>query len=204
MTDAHRAFFVERYRDGWTWSGADEQVKIFNREDFSYHKVEVVFWQLDEQDQPATVTEPYRKTLTAAGLKKEQEFFKSELTFHIKTKTMHGEEERTLVLAPTDNAGRKIKAIMEDEPEVVSVQWTHRDYVADDEYIPYDQDIETFLKREIAKPIIHWEDSPQLGYEILPNKYFYRYRPPIPAKELMANFWRLQKDADKILEGLEE
>ena len=48
----------------------------------------------------------------------------------------------------------------------------------DDEYIPHGEDIEAFLKREIAKPIIRWEDSPQLGYEILPNKYFYRYQPP--------------------------
>ena len=56
--------------------------------------------------------------------------------------------------------------------------------------------------REIAKPIIRWEDSPQLGYEILPNKYFYRYQPPKPAKELLAEFWRLEKEAEKMLEGL--
>ena len=56
----------------------------------------------------------------------------------------------------------------------------------DDEYIPHGEDIEAFLKREIAKPIIRWEDSPQLGYEILPNKYFYRYQPPTPAKDLLA------------------
>ena len=28
---------------------------------FSYHKVSVVFWQFDEHDQPAMVTEPYEK-----------------------------------------------------------------------------------------------------------------------------------------------
>ena len=48
----------------------------------------------------------------------------------------------------------------------------------DDEYIPHGEDIETFLKREIVKPTIRWKDSPQLGYEILQNKYFYRYQPP--------------------------
>ena len=62
------------------------------------------------------------------------------------------------------------------------MEWTHRHYVKDDEYIPHGEDIEAFLKREIAKPIIRWKDSPQLGYEILPNKYFYRYRPPTPRK----------------------
>jgi type I restriction enzyme M protein len=82
------------------------------------------------------------------------------------------------------------------------VQWTHRHYVKDDEYISYGENIEAFLNREIARPIIRWADSPQLGYEILPNKYFYRYQPPTTAKELLAEFWRLEKEAEKLLEGL--
>jgi type I restriction enzyme M protein len=94
------------------------------------------------------------------------------------------------------------KSSLRDRPEILSVEWTHRHYVQDDEYIPHGEDIETFLKREIAKPIIRWEDSPQLGYEILPNKYFYRYQPPTPAKDLLAEFWRLEKEAEKMLEGL--
>jgi type I restriction enzyme M protein len=113
-----------------------------------------------------------------------------------------GEKVETLALTPKDNAASKFKALMEAKPEIVSVEWTHRHYVQDDEYIPHGEDIEAFLKREIAKPIIRWEDSPQLGYEILPNKYFYRYHPPTPAKELLAEFWRLEKDAEKMLEGL--
>jgi type I restriction-modification system DNA methylase subunit len=92
----------------------------------------------------------------------------------------------------------------EDKPEIVSVEWTHRHYVKDDEYIPHGDDIEAFLKREIAKPIIRWEDSPQLGYEILPNKYFYRYQPPTPAKDLLAEFWKLEKEAEEMLKRLAE
>jgi type I restriction enzyme M protein len=30
--------------------------------------------------------------------------------------------------------------------------------VKDDEYIPHGKDIAAFLEREIAKPIIRWED----------------------------------------------
>ena len=86
--------------------------------------------------------------------------------------------------------------------EVVSAEWTHRHYVRDDEYIPQGEDIQAFLEREIGKPIIRWEDSPQLGYEILANKYFYRYEPPTPAKELLAAFWKLEKQAAKMLDGL--
>jgi type I restriction enzyme M protein len=81
--------------------------------------------------------------------------------------------------------------------------------VQDDEYIPHGEDIDAFLQREIAKPIIRWKETekvgkPVLGYEILPNKYFYRYQPPTPAKDLLAEFWRLEKEAEKLLEGLAE
>jgi type I restriction enzyme M protein len=202
IPDAHRAWIEERCRDGWEQGYADERVKVFRHEDFAYHKVSVVFWQLDEHDKPAIITEPYEKAFTAANLKKEQEFHESELTFRIRVKAEQGEKTVTLVLSPEDSAAKKFKALMEDKPEIVSVEWTHRHYVQDDEYIPHGEGIEEFLKREIAKPIIRWQDSPQLGYEILPNKYFYRYQPPTPAKDLLAEFWRLEKEAEKMLEGL--
>ena len=213
MTDAHRQWIEERYREGWAkgylpaatgaaQAGTDEQVKIFQREDFAYHKVGVVFWQTDEQDKPAIVTEPYERAFTGANLKKEQEFYDSDLTFHVEMKTAEGAKTETLLLTPKDDAVKKFKALMDRKPEIVSVEWTHRHYVQDDEYIPHGEDIEAFLKREIAKPIIRWQDSPQLGYEILPNKYFYRYQPPTLAKELLAEFWKLEKEAEKMLEGL--
>lgn len=207
MTDGHRLWIEERYRDGWSKGFTDEQVKVFPREAFAYHKVSVVFWQFDAQDQPAIVTEPYAKAFTAANVAKELEFHASEVTFRVRVKAASGEKLVTLALGPKDNVAKKFKAVLADRPEIVSVEWTHRQYVQDDEYIPYGEDIAEFLKREIAKPIIRWEETqkngePILGYEILPNKYFYRYQPPTPAKELLAEFWRLEKAAEKMLEGL--
>ena len=202
MTDAHRQWIEERYHEGWKPGFDDEHVKLFRKEDFAFHKVNVVFWQTDEHDQPAIITEPYEKTFTAANLAKEQAFHDSDLTFRVRVKTDDKEETVEFVLKPSDSAVKKFKAVLGDRPEILSVEWTHRHYVQDDEYIPHGEDIEAFLKREIAKPIIRWEDSPQLGYEILPNKYFYRYQPPTPAKELLAEFWKLEKEAEKMLEGL--
>ncbi|MFA5285371.1 MAG: hypothetical protein WC347_07230, partial [Smithellaceae bacterium] len=112
------------------------------------------------------------------------------------------EKTEILKITAKDDVTKKFKALMEGRPEVVSVTWTHRHYIKDDEYIPHGENIEEFLKREIAKPIIRWQDSPQPGYEILPNKYFYRYEPPTPAKELLEEFWKLEKEAEKLLEGL--
>jgi len=202
MTDAHRQWIAERYHKGWKLGFDDEHVKLFREKDFAFHKVKVVFWQTDEHDQPAIIVEPYEKAFTAANLAKEQAFHDSDLTFRMRVKADNKEKAVEFVLKPTDSAAKKFKAALGDRPEILSVEWTHRHYVQDNEYIPHGEDIATFLKREIAKPIIRWEDSPQLGYEILPNKYFYRYQPPTPAKDLLAEFWRLEKEAEKMLEGL--
>ena len=202
MTDVHRQWIEERYRKGWKPGFDDQHVKLFTKEEFAFHKVHVVFWQTDENDQPAIVTEPYEKAFTAANLSKEQAFYDSDLTFRVCVNIGKNRKAIELTLKPGDSAGKKLKAALGDGPEIVSVEWTHRHYVQDDEYIPHGQDIPVFLKREIAKPVIRWEDSPQLGYEFLPNKYFYRYHPPTPAKDLLAEFWRLEKEAEKMLEGL--
>lgn len=202
ITDAHRQWIEEHYQKGWGKGYADEHVKIFRREDFAYHKVSVVFWQTDEHDQPAIITEPYERTFAAANVKKEQEFYASDLTFRVRTKANGKDKTIEFTLKAKDNAAKKFREAMAEAGETLAVEWTHRHYVHDDEYIPHGEDIEEFLKREIAKPIIRWEESPQLGYEILPNKYFYRYQPPTPADELLAEFWRLEKEAEKMLEGL--
>ena len=109
ITDAHRAWIEERYRDGWKKGYADEQVKIFRREDFAYHKVSVVFWQFDENDQPAIITEPYEKAFTAANLKKEQEFYDSELTFRVRVKVGKTEKTETLTLEPEGQRRQEVQ-----------------------------------------------------------------------------------------------
>jgi type I restriction enzyme M protein len=248
MTDAHRQWVEERYRDGWKPGYVDANVKIFkndtNEKDFAYHKVSVVFWQTDERDKPAIISEQYEKAFTNANVAKEQEFYcrapmllapkekdQPVITFHVQLTAPDAGRCVTFTLivnaaasfpklfekAARDAFAPEVKSLIKklpknaDEKKAVKkffqslqtqVTWMHRHYVRDDEYIPHGEDIEEFLKREIAKPIIHWQDSPQLGYEILPNKYFYRYQPPTPAKDLLAEFWALERDAEKMLEGL--
>ena len=57
ITDEHRQWIEQRYREGWADGYADENVKLFRATDFAYHKVRVVFWQTDEHNEPATITE---------------------------------------------------------------------------------------------------------------------------------------------------
>lgn len=204
ITDTHRTWIEERYRNGWNKGYKDENLKIFKREDFAYYKVNVIFWEYDEHDKPAIITESFEKAFTAANLKKEMDYYYSELIFNIKVKSGNEEKLESLILTTKDNVSKKFKARMEHIQEIISVEWTHRHYVQDIEYIPYGEDIKSFLEREIAKPIIRWENSPQLGYEILPNKYFYRYQTPTPAKELLEEFWRLETEAEKMVNLLEK
>jgi len=198
---------TDRYREGWAKGSVDEHVKIFRREDFAYHKVSVVFWQTDGHDQPAIITELYEKAFTVVNVKKEQDFYESDLTFRALMKVKGKVKTAEFTLKPKDVAAKVIKGALAAAEEIISVEWTHRHYVQDDEYIPHGEDIETFLIQEIAKPIIRWEETKKdgktiLGYEILPNKYFYRYQPPTPAKELLEEFWKLEKEAEQLLRNL--
>lgn len=235
IADTHRAWIEARYRDGWAEGVADEDVRLFKTTDFAYHKVGVVFWQTDADDRPAIVTEPYEKAFSAANIAREQAFHASELGFAVRARHADRTTEIAFTLQPDDSfnavwgkavreafaaelaeltrpiadtreRNKAVKAFIDGL--AVQVSWTHRHYVADDEYIPFNPDgdpadyIPAFLEREIARPIVRWQDSTQLGYEILPNKYFYRYQPPKPASELLAEFWALEKEAEGMLKGL--
>jgi len=248
QTDAHRAWIEHRYRDGWADGYSDDHVKLFkntrNEKDFAYHKVNAVFWQTDENDQPATVTEKYEKSFTAANIAKEQAFYcrqpvllppdkmdESIIRFDVRLTEpesgrtaeislsldadasfpkLFGKATRDAFAGEIDLLLKKLPKHVDEKKAVAKLldslqaeaAFTHRHYVRDDEYIPFGEDIEAFLRREVAKPIIHWQDSPQLGYEILPNKYFYNYVSPTPAKELLAAFWKLEKEAETMLAKL--
>lgn len=204
ITEAHRVWIHERYMKAFDPGFKDDKVKVFNTGDFAYHKVSVVFWQHDENDRPAVVTEPYGKTFTPANLKKELDFHDSELVFSFNGISLN--------LKPGDSVAAKLKDVFKGKlpGEGDKVVWTHRLYVSDDEYVPYrageDKNIyiKEYLEREIAKPIVRWEDSLQLGYEILSNKYFYVYERPRPAEKLLAEFWKLEKEAEGLLAKLGE
>lgn len=204
IDEAHRAWIHDRYLKAFDAGRKDPKVKIFKTTDFGYHKVSVVFWQYDAKDKPAVITDSYDKAFTSANIKKELDFYDSEIEF-----TAGGAR---LTLKPGDKIAAKLKEAFTDglPSEDTEVTLTHRHYVADDEYIPYQPGkdkakyIKEFLEREIAKPIIRWSDAPQLGYEILPNKYFYLYKAPRPADELLKEFWKLEKEAEKMLAKLGE
>jgi len=226
IVDRHRQWIEQRYHKGWKKGFEDADVRFFTQADFAFHKVEVVFWQTDENEQPAIITEPFPVQFKAANVKSKQDFFASEMTLHIratspKSNKPHafdltlGPDDSFIELYKTEVAKRfakemgKVTAATLDALQT-EVSYTHRHYIKDDEYIPFDPTgkptkyIPAFLEREIEKTIIRWDDRPQLGYEILPNKYFYRYTPPPAADDLLKQFWKLEKEAEGLLKGLVE
>ncbi len=221
ITEEHRIWIENQYKQGWKSGYQDKDVKIFKTGDFAYHKVAVTFWQTDENDKPMMITEDFDVQLSNSNIKKKYDIYgdldfavtlispdgkKREYPIHIGSGSKSFENQLSdsakadfPELEEHKTAAKIFKAIKDWE---LSAQYTHRHYIQDDEYIPYGEDIEAFLEREIAKPIIKWEDRPQLGYEILPNKYFYKYEPPKPADKILEEFWQLEKEAEGILKGL--
>ncbi|BDX04625.1 type I restriction-modification system subunit M [Planctobacterium marinum] len=230
ILESHRQWIEEQYRNGWNDDYQNDKVKIFKTKDFAYHKVSVVFWQTDENDKPAIVTESYDKAFTSANIKKEQDFYDSELSFEVTLNWQGNVRTVSFELQPDDSFTKiydsKVKGAFSDKisgiskkfdtakernkaikefikaVDVIAVKYTHRHYIKDDEYIPYGTDITSFLEQEVKKAIIRWSDSPQLGYEFLPNKYFYEYQEPRLASSLLEEFWALEEKAEAILKNL--
>lgn len=214
MVDRHREWIEERYRS----FEVGEKCQIFKTTDFAYHKVAVTFWQTDEHDKPAYKTTEFDKAFTLANFKSIQDYYACELEFNIQVVSLKGEKVSFAMLIKSNETfmtryTKELKALFPDEfkgltaKEVTayaktfdpSVTYTHPHYINDNEYIPYGEDIKTFLEREIAKEIIRYQDAPQLGYEFLPNKYFYKCEVHKPIEMILSDFWDLEKEAELML-----
>ena len=75
----------------------------------------------------------------------------------------------------------------------------------DTENVPLNEDIDTYFEREV-KPYAPdaWMDrtKDKVGYEIPFTRYFYKYTPPKPSDEIMAEIKELEKSLDGVLENV--
>jgi type I restriction enzyme M protein len=214
MEQVHRNNIYAMYQE----FDSCENCKVFDIKDFAYHKVAVTFWQTDEDENQAYKTSEFTKALTPASFKTIQEYYREPLVFKIKGEWLNVKEfEFELTLKANQpfitEYNKELKKIFKNEfkkfdaKEItaliknfdVEIFYTHPYFIDDNEYIPYGKDIEQFLNDEIGKEIIRYKDAPQLGYEILPNKYFYKYEAPEPTEKLLEEFWALEKKAEEIL-----
>jgi type I restriction enzyme M protein len=120
----------------------------------------VVFWQADAEDRPEMLTDAYGKVFTGANMKKELDFHGSELVFRflarpelpeglvqelqVERRLESGDSVTSALGTALREAVRKDAAEFEGLPgwSFYQVTWTHRHYVGDSEYIPFDPDEE--------------------------------------------------------------
>ncbi len=213
LEEKHRIWIEEQYK-AWT-QNAD--CKVFDYHDFAFQKVGVVFWQTDENDQPTSITEKFASKLNNKNVGDKVKFFGGEVDFELivadktmKFKLTEKQKFETVFAEQLSKAFADDKTLPIKTADVwkwwqrtheanTEATYTHRHYITDTEYIPYGENIEAFLKHEIDKPIIWIDPAPSIGYEVLPNKYFFNYTPPSPAQEVIEEFWALEKEAINLL-----
>jgi len=226
LSDDHRHWIHNKFS---TWQ-ADEDCKKFSTTDFAFHKVKIVYWQADEQDKPMWIRESFPSKLSNPNIKKQVELY-GDFTLYIDIQspfeddaiitvemqidgakpfeTLLAETLKTQVSQLKNDTLNEIKKWVKVQQK--EAEFYHRHYLADTEYIPFDasqtdkpQHINQFLADEIDYQIIRWEEVEQLGYEILPNKYFYQYVEPTSSEQLLNEFWALEKQAEDLLKGIKE
>ena len=75
----------------------------------------------------------------------------------------------------------------------------------DTENVPLKEDIGEYFKREVlpyAPDAWIEEKKTKVGYEIPFTRYFYKYVPPKPSEDIMAEIKELEKSLDGVLEGI--
>ncbi len=220
ITNDHRNWIQQQFK---AWKDT-ETTKQFHIKDFAYHKVEVVFWQEDENGKQMWITEPFDVQLNNGNAKKRCDLY-GDMTFYItineniKLEIAYDGAKplETLVAETLKKQAKELKDKTINELKAwfkvqnTNAEFNHRHYIVDNEYIPFDRTqndkkayINAFLAKEIDYQIITWKEYDQLGYEILPNKYFYKYQEPTPSDDLIKEFWQLEKDAEKLLNEIRE
>jgi type I restriction enzyme M protein len=229
ITDTNRKWIIDKHLE----YKEDKYCKIFKTTDFAYHKVNLVYWQTDENEQQTNITEPFDVQFNNNNVKTKYKLY-GDLDFSIKIKIPEEEKEFEFNLEFNDSESIEtllIEKLKKQLPNLfdsmktndmrkwlkscaLEVTYTHRHYVEDVEYVPYDEDVKEFLDREVNNEIISWDVNKKskgketnneiLGYEILPNKYFFKYEEPPKSDDLIKEFWDLEKEAEKILKTIRD
>jgi type I restriction enzyme M protein len=214
ITDINRKWINEQFAN---WE-KNEDCKKFHTTDFAFHKVKVTFWQEDENDEQMWITEDFTTKINNANMKKAFDLYGNftvnlkinELDFEIRYdattafETLVANLLKEQVTQLKEQKLNDIKKWFNNQEKTAT--YHHRHYIIDNEYIPFDRSktdkeayINSFLAKEIDYQIIDWYEYNELGYEILPNKYFYKYQEPESSDVIIDQFWTLEEEATNLL-----
>lgn len=214
ITDTNRKWINDQFAN---WE-ENENCKKFHTTDFAFHKVKVTFWQEDENGEQMWITEEFTTQLNNTNVKNQFKIF-GDFTMQVKIndvcldlnydgetafETIVANQLKENVAELRDEKLNEVKKWFKNQEKTAT--YHHRHYITDNEYIPFDRTandkeayINAFLAKEIDYQIINWEEYNELGYEILPNKYFYKYQEPESSDKLIEQFWELEEEATNLL-----
>lgn len=214
ITDNDRKWINKQFK---AWK-ANDFCKKFHYTDFAFHKVKVVFWQEDENGEQMWIEEEFTTKLGNANVKKafekygdftmkvtiEEDVFDLEIDGEKPFETLMAAQLKEVIPALEKGNIKEAKKWFNAVEKTAT--YHHRHYISDNEYIPFDRKqknkeayVNAFLAKEIDYEIISWEEYEELGYEILPNKYFYQYKKPEGSEVLIEQFWQLEEKANELL-----
>ncbi len=181
--------------------------KIYDKDDFAYRKVYLDLEELEEDGLPAYETivasipqgklklyfETDAKTLKEM-LNKEQEEEVKKYTLKLKPNTEFTDKYNTpdvqLTISKRVSGNRLSFTTLVRVPKIVK----------DTEIIPWKEDVEEFLNREVEKK---WTiTKEEKGYEIPFTKEFYVYQPLRDLQEVMGEFVALEQENKALLNDL--
>jgi len=214
ITDTHREWIQEKFHNYKEYGDS----KLFHYTDFAFHKIDVVFWQEDENGNQMWIQEQFDIQLNNANVKKKFDIY-GDFTFHIQLanlsfeihydsskafETLVANKLKKEMVLLKDKTLNEIKKWFKEQDKIA--EYKHRHYISEIEYIPYDKSsmdkntyISNYLIHEIGYEIIKWTEYRELGYELLPNKYFFKYKEPESSDKLIKEFLDLDSKVDNLL-----
>jgi type I restriction enzyme M protein len=102
-----------------------------------------------------------------------------------------------LELSDLDEKGKPVLEKVIKKVKGKEVEVTQEKKIKDEEYVPLEQDIAEYLKKEVDKP--YKILSQEVGYEINFTQYFYRYQPLRSNDEIANELVSLEKENQKLL-----
>lgn len=161
----------------------EDECKMFDNEDFGYTKIII--------EKPKTYEE-LKDDEKFQALKEKDKIAKKLKTIEEEKKEFQNKEdfEKYLDIKLTKT---QLKLLIDNDKN------------SNAEKIPLKDDIQTYFKKEVKPYLpsswIDW-DSAKIGYEILFNKYFYKYTPPRSTKEIIKDLKELEKLSENLLEEI--
>jgi len=224
ITKEHRRWIQDHF-DAWAENYSS---KLYHYTDFAFHKIEVVYWQEDENGKQQWITERFGVQLNNGNAKKRFDLY-GDMSFNIDIQSPFTDEDLISFTVSYDGTTAFETKIAEQlksqvpqlkektindikkwfKAQQAEATYYHRNYIVDYEYIPYDRKskdkeayLEDILEREIDYEIIHWKEYEHLGYEILPNKYFFEYQEPISSDKLIKEFWKIETETEELFKEI--